>query len=125
MTLTPAELNVDQTTQLVSDQWEVALNGSGAFVGRASLGLATIQTGLLDPYLAEDLVTNMAAGIVDEVELHVVDDKQTSVVRGRNQAAYAVDSSVFEIYAVGGATGKYDQTQAIPGFSAQDRKSVV
>jgi len=118
MTLTPAELNVDQTTQLVSDQWEVALNGSGAFVGRASLGLATIQTGLLDPYLAEDLVTNMAAGIVDEVELHVVDDKQTSVVRGRNQAAYAVDSSVFVIYAVGGATGKYDQTQAIPGFSA-------
>jgi hypothetical protein len=111
-----AELNVDQTVQLVSDQYEVALNGSEAFVNRAGLNTSTVETGLLDDDLVEHFITNIATGIVDEVELHVTTVDQKCVVRGRDAAAYAIESTFYINYSVTEAQQSEQQTAALPGF---------
>ena len=115
MTLTPAELNVDQTTQLVAEQFEVALNGSDAFFSGPA-DFATIDTGLLDQNLAENLVRALTGGVVDEAELHVGPDKNTSVVRGRGKAALAADTVVNAVYVMGPTSPAAKQPTAIPGF---------
>lgn len=113
--LVPAELNYDQTVALVADQFEVAMNDSYAFLNR--LGFATLSTGLLDPYLVPDYVNHITGGVVDEIELHILPQKLTSVLRGRDKAAYAADSTVYLTYSVDPAQPVVPQVPpAVPGF---------
>jgi hypothetical protein len=100
MTTNPSELNYDQSVQLVGDQFEIALNGSDAYLD--GVALADMDTGLLDPYLAPEVVEHVSGGVVDERELHVFPDKMVSVVRGRDASANAADSTVYANYVVGG-----------------------
>jgi hypothetical protein len=116
VSLKPSEINVDQTVQLASDQYEVALNGAEAFVNRGALSPATIETGFLDDDLQQNFLTNMTSGVIDEVELHVTPDDQTSVVRGRDAAALAIESSVYVTYVLNQPVQSAPTASAIPGF---------
>ena len=116
---TPSELNVDRTVQYVSDQFEIAYNGSDVFWTEPDF--ATIETGLLDPYLDPVFVAAIEGAIVDEVELHITEApgeaaKQTSVVRGRDTAAYSVEKSVYITFAVSGQGQVNPSFATIPGF---------
>lgn len=116
MSLKPSEINVDQTVQLASDQYEVALNGAEAFVNRGALTPATIETGFLDDGLQENFLTNMSSGVVDEVELHITPDDQKSVVRGRDAAALAIESTVYVTYVLNQPAQSAPTANTIPGF---------
>lgn len=115
--LVPAELNYDQTVALVADQFEVAMNDSYAFLNR--LGFATLSTGLLDPYLVPEYANHISGGVVDEIELHIMPQKLTSVLRGRDKAAYAADSTVYLTYSVNPLQPEAPEVPpAVPGFPA-------
>lgn len=94
----PAELNVDQTVAYASDQFEVALNDSQAYLDGVSA--AALSTGLLDPYLVPELVEHIGDGKVDSIELHVVPNKLSAVVRGRDAAGIAADTIVNMVFSV-------------------------
>lgn len=115
--LVPAELNYDQTVSLVADQFEVAMNDSYAFLNR--LGLASLSTGLLDPYLVPEYSNHITGGVVDEIELHILPNKLTSVLRGRDKAAYAADSTVYLTYSIDPLQPVAPEVPpAVPGFPA-------
>ena len=95
----PSELNIDGTLQFASTQYEIALNGSEAFIA-GSTDPVTITLGQLDPTLEAQTMEAIGGGLVDEVELHVTPARMTSVVRGRDAAANAVDGNVWVLYAL-------------------------
>lgn len=92
----PAEMNYDQTIAYVADQFEVALNDSNAF--RTEPEFATLDSGLLDPYLVPDFIEHINQGFIDDLELHGIPNRMSSVIRGRDAAAYVVDSTLYITY---------------------------
>lgn len=97
----PSGLNVDQSVQLAADQFEVAFNGSAGFVEKPTA--ADLRTGLLDPYdpyLTPEFIDHITDGTVDEHELHVEPGKMTSVIRGRNAMAKALETVIYVTYSV-------------------------
>lgn len=111
--MSPAGLNFDQTVQFTSDAFDIELNSSQAYLERVEF--AALSAGLLDPYLVPELVNLISGGVVNEVQLHVFDKKLVSVVRGRDQAFYASDTSVNVVYSVKVGTVPTVPT-SVPGF---------
>jgi len=113
--MTPSEVNVDQTVAYAADQFEIALVGSETFLAQPDF--ATIDLGFLDSILVPQLVNSIEGGVIDEVELHVEPRKQTSVLRGRDAASIAADSTVYVTYAAGQSQVPDSPPLAeIPGF---------
>lgn len=114
--LVPAELNVDQTVAYAADQFEIALNDSDAFLSQPDL--ATIDLGFLDDLLAPQLVNTIKDGVVDQIELHVLPSKMATVIRGRDAAAHAIDSTVYVTYSANQSQVQFPpQPESVPGFS--------
>jgi hypothetical protein len=114
---TPSGVNYDQSVQFTADQFEIAMNDSRAYLDRVEF--AALAAGLLDPYLNPDLVDLIVgdkSGVIDEIELHCVDKSRISVVRGRDAAAYAADSTVNVVFRVANGTLPPVQPTTIPGF---------
>jgi hypothetical protein len=115
----PSELNVDQTIHYAADQFEVAINDSDAYT--TSPSFTTIKTGFLDQFLNPLLYTAITGGVVDETELHHSvsesgDSSMTSVLRGRDPAAFAIDSTVYVTYSTNQVQVVTPPQTSIPGF---------
>lgn len=117
ISLKPSALNFDQSVQFASDQFEIAMNDSLAYLSRVEF--AALAAGLLDPYLDPvlvDLIAGDQTGVIDELELHVFPNKNVSVLRGRDAASYAADSTVNVVYRVATGTLPVPTVSAIPGY---------
>ena len=119
-------LTIDQTMQMASDQWELALNSSDLWRARARAGTVDLSLGLIDALNNDQLVKHIQDGKVDEWELQMDPQRLIGRMRGRDAMAYALDSALSITYVSGGiAPPTPDQStlppglQAIPGVTQQ------
>lgn len=90
------KFNIDQSLQLSADQFEIGVSGTWPFEERGSLSLLTeISSGLLDKNGDRQLVRHIKDGVVDEVELKLDSRTAGTTIRGRDAAAYAIDTTLY------------------------------
>lgn len=97
-----AAITVDQTVQMVSDQWELALNSSDPWRARSSVSSVDLSFGLINALGDPDLVKVVKEGKVDEWELEFRPDQIVGRMRGRDPMAYALDIAQKISYITGG-----------------------
>lgn len=95
-------LTVDQTVQMLSDQWELALNSSDPWRARSRVSSVDLSTGLIDALGDRDMVKHVQNGKPDEWELEFRPDQIVGRMRGRDAMAYALDAGLKVSYITGG-----------------------
>ena len=92
---------VDQTIQMASDQFEIQLATSEAYLRRRNPDtLVRLASGLRLPGGGE-IVDHIVGGRVDDWELHVVQNQLNGLVRGRDAMALPISIPLFVTYVAG------------------------
>lgn len=97
-----AEIRVDQSTQLLSDQWDIALTSSDPWRARSDSGVVDISTGLINALNNPDLVKHIKDGKVDEWELVIEPHRIIGRMKGRDASGVLADTSLYISYQTGG-----------------------
>jgi len=93
---------IDQSVQMASDQWELALTSSEQWRARSRTNSVDLSTGLINALGDPDLVKHVKEGKTDEWELEFLPDKLIGRMRGRDAMAFALDTALFISYVSGG-----------------------
>lgn len=86
-------IEVDSTTQLVADQFEAEVLSANFYRNKEKDDTSDLLIGIEASDGSPELVSIVQGGSIDEYELTATPEKLTGRVRGRDAAAYAVDTT--------------------------------
>lgn len=110
-----AGFSIDQTIQMVSDQFEVDLNTTALYRSRDPEAVADLSTGLLFAGGVREIVNHIVGGKIDEWEMQNDPARAAGRIRGRDAMARAIDRPLYVTF-----VSEYDRRS--PAVIARERE---
>jgi hypothetical protein len=107
-------ISTDGSIQLLCDQWELGITSSDVWRARARANGVNIRVGLLDDLGDRQLVDHISAGKIDEWDLDVTPFGIRGQIRGRDAAAFLLDTTLYITYLAGGLPPDLPAPEALP-----------